>query len=161
MGGELALRAFTTPGSGRSRLVGSQVGRADALLFEGVCEYLSGSARSSWAGHEDDGRRQLSSQPRQDHMVEVGERDDQPDVVGVDEVAEGADVAVVVDARHERAAVGVVERRRERIDVGRDRRRARAAERGDDVDALPGAREEDGRHSGSGYRAPQKAPVEA
>ena len=79
-------------------------------------------------------------------VVEVGQRDDQPHVVQLDEVAERADVAEVVDARHERAVVGVVERRRELVDVGRDRRRAGLAERGDDVDALPGAREEDGRH---------------
>ena len=83
-------------------------------------------------------------------MVEVGERDDQPHVVELDEVAERLDVAGVVDPRHERAAVGVVERGRELVDVGRDRRRAGLAKRGDDVDALTRAREQDGRHDYGG-----------
>ena len=93
-------------------------------------------------GDEHDGGRELGARPREDHVVEIGERDDQPHVVDGDEVAKGADVAEVVDPRHERAVVGVVERGRERVDVGRDRRRAGAAERRDDVDALAGAREE-------------------
>jgi hypothetical protein len=65
----------------------------------------------------------------------------------LDERGERPDVARIVDARDERVAVGVVERRRERVEVGRDRRRARLAERGDDVDPLPRAGEEDGGQS--------------
>ena len=79
-------------------------------------------------------------------MVEIGERDDQADVVLVDEPAQRGDVAGVVDPRHERMVVGVVERGRERVEVGRDGRRAGAPERRDDVDALPRAGEEDRSH---------------
>ena len=79
-------------------------------------------------------------------MVEIGQRDDQANVVQLDEVAERRDVAEVVDAGHERPAVGVVERGRELVDVDGDRGRAGLAKRGDDVNPLPGAREQDGRH---------------
>ena len=48
-------------------------------------------------------------------MIEIGERNDQPDVVDRDEVAQGADVPEVVDSRYERAVVGVIERGSERI----------------------------------------------
>ncbi len=61
---------------------------------------------------------------REHLLVEVGERDDQPDAVLGDECGERVDVARVVDPRDEGAAVGVVERRRERVEVGREGRRA-------------------------------------
>ena len=83
-------------------------------------------------------------------MVEIGQRDDQPHVVQLDEVAQRCDVDRVVDPRHERAVIGVVERGRELVDIGRDRGRAGLAKRGDDVDALAGAREQDGRHDHGG-----------
>ena len=55
------------------------------------------------------------------------------------------------DVHHyERMVIGVVQRGRELIDVGRHGRRAGLAERGDDVDALTGAREQDGRHDHGG-----------
>jgi hypothetical protein len=66
--------------------------------------------------------------------------------VELDEIAQRGHVAEVVHPRDDRPAVGVLARGREPIGVRRDRRCARLAERGDDVDALPGAREEDGRH---------------
>jgi hypothetical protein len=56
----------------------------------------------------------------------------------------------VVDQRHDRALVRVVERRRERVGVDRHRVGAGPAERGDDVDALPRAGEEDGGHERRG-----------
>ena len=79
-------------------------------------------------------------------MVEIGERDDQPDVVLLDERAQRGEVAGVVDARHDLAVIGDVERRRELAGVDRERRRAGAAKRGDDVDPLPRAGEEDHGH---------------
>ena len=82
----------------------------------------------------------------EDQLVEVGERDDQVDVVLGDEGRELGDVARVVDAPDELVAIRVVERRRERVDVDRDCGRAGPAERRDDVDALAGAGEEDGGH---------------
>ena len=95
-----------------------------------------------------------SSSPRalgEHQVVEVGERDDEPDVVLAATSSRSAgDVAGVVDARHERVAVGVVERGRERVDVGGDRRRAGPSEGGDDVDALPRAGEEDRGHGERG-----------
>jgi hypothetical protein len=84
-------------------------------------------------------------------MVEVRQRHDQANVVQGDEVTERRDVAGVADPRHDRVAVGVVERRGERIHVGGDRRRTGAAECADDVDALPGTGEQDGRHARGGY----------
>ena len=84
---------------------------------------------------------------RREHVVvEVGQRNDQTDVMQVDEVAKRRDVAEVVDARHERPTVGVVERRRQLVDVDGDGGGAGLAKRGDDVNPLPGAREQDGRH---------------
>ena len=98
-------------------------------------------------------------------MVEIGERDHETNVVLVDDVAERADVAEVVDRRHERVVIGVVERRRQAVQVRGDGRRARPAERGDDVDALPRAREENdsqlaervARSPGGSPRAPPHA----
>ncbi len=122
--------------------------RADAaLLEEAVREVLVAAARDRLRlGHEHDRLAEAIAIRGEDEVIEVGERDDQADVVHLHELREGGDVAGVVHGRHERTAVGVVERRREVADVRGDRRRARTAERGDDVDALARAREEDGRH---------------
>ena len=79
-------------------------------------------------------------------LVEIGQRDDQVDGVLGDQGCELGEVARVVDAQDELVAIRVVERRSERVDVDRDCGRAGPAERGDDVDALAGAREEDGGH---------------
>ena len=95
---------------------------------------------------EHDCRRERFPTRREDPLIEIGQRDDETDVVCGDEPGEGGDVPGVVDARHQRLVIGVVERRRERIDVGRDGGGARPPERGDDVDALAGAREENGGH---------------
>jgi hypothetical protein len=84
------------------------------------------------------------------HVVEVGEGDDQPDVVLRDELRQPRDVARIADARHEGVSVGVVERGRERVEVGCDGRGAGAPEGFDDVHALPGAGEEDGGHGDGG-----------
>jgi hypothetical protein len=92
-------------------------------------------------------------------VVEVGERHDELHVVQRDQVAERVEVVGVVDARDDRALVGVVERRRERVQVGRDRRRPGAGERGDDVDALTGAREQDCRQEGWRLALLREAPV--
>ena len=100
---------------------------------------------------EHERRRERVARLREEHLVEVGERDDQADVVLGDECRERGDVAGAVDARDERVVVGVVERGRERVGVGRDRRRAGAAEGRDDVHALPGAGEEDGGHGREAY----------
>jgi hypothetical protein len=67
-----------------------------------------------------------------------------------DDRRERVDVARVAHSRDERPVVGVVERGRERVEVGRDGRRAGPPEGAHDVDALPRAREEDGRHDGRG-----------
>ena len=67
-----------------------------------------------------------------------------------DERRERRHVAGVVDARHERHVVGVVERGRQAVEIGGDRRRAGPPERGDDVDPLAGAGEENSGHGGRG-----------
>ena len=100
--------------------------------------------------HEHDSAAELVARLGELQMVEIGQRHDQANLVQRDEIAERGHVAGVVDSRHERVPIGVVERGRERVDVGRDRRRAGARERGDDVDALARAREQDGRHDRGG-----------
>ena len=96
---------------------------------------------------ESDRSAEIVAGGRELAVVEVGQRHDEPDAVRGDELAQRVDVAGIVDARHGRPNVGVVQSRRERIEIGRDRRRAGLAERRDNVDALPGAGEENGRHS--------------
>ena len=118
---------------------------------EPVCEVLVGTALDRLdVRHEHDGAAEVVTRLRQLQVVEVGQRHDQADVVEHDEVSQRRDVARVVDPWHERVPVGMVERGRELVDVGRDRRRACARERGDDVDALARAREQDGRHDRGG-----------
>ena len=127
-------RAFTSTGNGRSSgsSSGSQLGgegiplRLEERGARGTCRAVMRTTSS--AGSSTDGAERVAAL-REQLVVEVGERDDQADVVGEHEVAERIEVAGVVDARHERVAVGVVERRRERVDVGGDRRRAGARRR--------------------------------
>ena len=76
----------------------------------------------------------------QDGHVEVREGDDQLDAVLGDRCGKSGHVARVLDARREEVPVGRVERGRERVQVGRDRLGSGAAEGGDDVDPLAGAR---------------------
>ena len=76
---------------------------------------------------DDVGRRQehrhgdVITGPSEGQLVEIGQRDDRP-------------------------AIGVVQRGRQLAAVDGDGRRSGAREGGDDVDALPGAREKDRRH---------------
>ena len=105
----------------------------------------------------DRGRRREHERRRQrlpvrgdDLLVEVGQRDDEPDVVLGDERRERPDVARVVDAGDERHAVGVIEGGRKRVEVGGDGRRARTSEGAHDVDALSRAGEEHGGHPDAG-----------
>ena len=97
-------------------------------------------------GDEHERRRERVARLREQHLVEVGERDDQANVVLRDERGKRRDVAGAVDARDERQVVGVVERGRHRVGVGGDGRRTGPAEGRDDIHALPGAGEEDGGH---------------
>jgi hypothetical protein len=97
-------------------------------------------------GREEHGRPELLAVASEDELVEVGERDDQVDVLLSDETRQLGHVLRVADARHELVMVGVVEGRREAVDVGRDRGRAGPTEGGHDVDALARAGEKDGRH---------------
>ena len=85
-------------------------------------------------------------------VVEVGERDDELDAVLGDERARAPRCSPGSSTGgHERAAVGGVQRRRELVQVDRERRRPGAPERLDDVDALPGAGEEDDGHGAEAY----------
>ena len=70
--------------------------------------------------------------------------------IQLDQLPQPVDVPRIRDRRYERPPIGVVERRRELADVDRKRGGAGAGERSDDVDALPGAGEED---CGHGERA--------
>ena len=96
--------------------------------------------------HEHDGTGEGVTVLGEHEVVEIGERDDQPHLVKIDKVTERGDVAGVVDAGHDRSTIRVVERGRERIDVRGDRRRTGGAKGGDDVDTLPGAREQNRGH---------------
>ena len=75
-------------------------------------------------------------------MVQIGERDDQADVVLVDESTDRVDVAGVDDPRCDRVVVRMPQGRRERVEVRGDRGGARTRESRDDVDALACAGEE-------------------
>ena len=97
-------------------------------------------------GREEHGRPELLAVASEDELVEVGERDDEVDVVVGNEARQLGHVLRVADARHELVVVSVVERRREAVDVGRDRGRSGPAEGGHDVDALHCAGEKYGCH---------------
>ena len=117
------------------------------LLEEDVRDVLVGHRRAHLVRRrEQQRRRERLAVARDDALVDVGHRHDEPDVVLGDERRERRHVAGIVDPRDERHVIGVVERRREAVEVGGDRRRAGPAERGHDVDALPGAGEENGGH---------------
>ena len=93
-------------------------------------------------------------------MVEVVERDDEAHVVLAHEPGERVHVVGIGDAGDDRLPVGVVERRGERVRVGGERDRTGGPERPHDVDALPGAREEDDRHERRAYSRPARRPEE-
>jgi hypothetical protein len=134
------------------QVVGQPRGRrADSLLLEEeVRQVLVGAASDRVRLRDEDERAaELAAVLGEHEVIEIGERDDQPDVVQAHEVAERIDVSGIVDTRHERATIGVIQRRCERIDVCRDGCRAGDAEGGDDVDALTRAREQDCGHEGA------------
>jgi hypothetical protein len=81
--------------------------------------------------------------------------------VPLDQRAQRGDVVRVVDPRDEGMLVGVVERRRELVGVRRNGRGSCPAERAHDVHALPGTREENGRHGGQYSRNGRLASAEA
>ena len=114
--------------------------KACARYLSPIVRHTSGAGASTSAGASSCRRG------RDDLLVEVGERHDEPHVVLGDEPRQRRDVARVVDARNEGPVMSVVERRRQGIEVGGDRGRARPSEGAHDVDALAGAGEEDRRH---------------
>ena len=119
----------------------------DAEALEGlVRDVLVAHLGDDLARREEDGRAELLAALREQELVEIGERDDEVDVVLDYEPGELGDVGGIVDARHELVAIRVVERGREAVDVGRDGGRTGPAEGGHDVDALARAGEKDGRH---------------
>ena len=140
---------------------GSQLRRRrDAEALEGlVCHVLVAHLGDDLARGKEDGRAQLPAALREDELVEIGERDDEVDVVLDDEAGELRHVLRVADARNELVLIRVVERRGQAVDVGRDRRRAGSAEGGHDVDALAGAGEKDGRHRGMSVTTWPKTPL--
>ena len=94
-------------------------------------------------------------------MVEVVQRDDEPDVVLLDERRERRDVLGIRDERDDRLPVGVVEGRSERVGVDGERDRTGGAERVDDVDAQACAREEDDGHGSREYSARTRRPEDS
>ena len=70
-----------------------------------------------------------------------------------DERRERRDVGGIGYSRDDRHMVGVVERRGQAVEVGGDGGGPGFRERGDDVDALPRAGEENSGHSPKGSRA--------
>ena len=142
------LDEYGKRGLGRE-LVGQPAGRRGdpTLLEEAVREVLVARAPHDLQRGQQHGRPERFTLGGQQLVVEVGKWHDEPHAVGVDQLTKRAQIGGIVDARNEREVVGVVERGRKLVDVGGDRRRPRPAEGGDDVDALPRAGEEDGRHS--------------
>jgi hypothetical protein len=115
-----------------------------------VREVLVGHLRDDFGRRQEHSCSDLVARAGERELVEVGQGNDEADVVLGDECRELGDVTGVVDAQDELVSIGVVQRRSEWVDVGRDRRGAGSAERGDDVDPLAGAGEED---CGHGQRA--------
>ena len=144
-------RALTSTGNATSAgsSSGSQVGgeRDPALVEEAVrertCPRRAGSSPARAAARA---RRARRARCGEQQVVEVGERDDEPDVVLLDERRAARRGSRGRRPRHDRVPVGGVERRRELVRVDRERRRAGAAEGGDDVDPLSRAGEEDDGH---------------
>ena len=132
---------------GRKLLDQPACGRGDpALLEERVRDVLvSGPPHDLGVGKKHD-RVQLVAPLGQQQLVEVGQRDHQPDVVNTDQLLERGQIAWIVDPRDDRMHVGVVDRGRELVGVDRERAGAGPAERGHDIHALPGAGEEDAGH---------------
>ncbi len=136
-----------------ARVAGDLVGepraraRDPVRLEEGVRQVLV-AHRPAHLGcrGEDERGRQLLPARRDDLLVEVGERHDEPHVVLGDEPRQRRNVRRIVDPWHEGSVMSVVERRCERVEVGGDGGRARSPEGADDVDALAGAGEENRRH---------------
>ncbi len=125
--------------------------RDAVLLEERVGDVLVAHRRAHVEGRCEQQRRlQRVPMAREDALVDVRHRHDEAHVVLGDEGSERRHVARIVDPGHERHVIGVVERGCEAVAVGCDRRRPRAAERGDDVDALTGAGEENCGHGRRG-----------
>ena len=88
-------------------VVGEPVGqparrRRDAEALEGlVCHVLVAHLGDDLAGGKEDGRAELVAVLREDELVEIGERDDEVDVVLDDEAGELRHVLRVADARNE------------------------------------------------------------
>jgi hypothetical protein len=76
-------------------------------------------------------------------VIEIVQRNDEPNVVLADEGCERRHVAGIRDPRDNRLAVGVVQRRRKRIGIDTERDGSGRSERLDDVDALARAGEQD------------------
>ena len=98
--------------------------RDPVLLEEDVREVLvPHRAADLQGGREHERRLEGGARGRDDLLVEVGQRHDEPHVVLRDERGERGDVPGVAHGRHERAMVGVVEGRCKRVEVGCDGRR--------------------------------------
>ena len=104
---------------------------------------------------------ELLARACQRDLVEIGQRHDQADVVLLDERAQSRNVVRVVHPRDKGVLVGVVERRCERVGIRCNGCGAGSAERAHDVHALPGTREENGRHGGQYSRNGRLASAEA
>ena len=118
-------------------------------LEERVREVLVAHRRTHLGRRREHERgREGGTVPRQNLLIEIGQRHDEADVVLGDEAGEGGNVAGVGDARNERHVIRVVERGSEPVEVRWRSSWRRPAERGHDVDALPGAGEENGSHGG-------------
>ena len=90
--------------------------------------------------------RQLLPGGRDDLLVEVGQRHDEPYVVIGDEPRQRLHVRGIVDPRDDGPVMSVVERRGQRVEIAGDGGRTRSPEGAHDVDALAGAGEENRRH---------------
>ena len=122
------------------------------LLEEDVGDVLVRHRGAHLVGRREQERGlELRAAARDDALIDVGDGHDELDVVLGDERGERREVARVVDPGDERHVIRVVERGSQAVEVGCDRRRPGPLERGHDVDALPGAGEENRCHGGRGY----------
>ncbi len=123
------------------------------LLEELMREPLVRQRVDDLRGRQEHERAQLVAGTCEHAVVEIGERDDEVDVVLAHELAQRRDVTGIADPRDKRMLVGVVERRRKGVQIGREGMGPGALECRHDVDPLSDAREEDAAHRRRGYPA--------
>ena len=136
--------------------------RVDAAFLEkNVRQVLVPEPRDDLRVGQQEERAELVPRLGEHHVVEVGQRDDDADVVLLHEPAQRRQIVVVFDPGHKCPVLRGVQRGSQCVDVRGNGRGACAVECVDDVDTLSCAREEDGGHGGQYTRKGNATSAEA